>query len=348
LNQETSIRRILEENEEKSLSPFAQLSSRTRGRERPEEECPIRPAFQHDRDRILHSKAFRRLIHKTQVFLSPWGDHYRTRLTHTLEVSQIGRTIARALRLNEDLTEAIALGHDLGHTPFGHAGEDVLNEIMPEGFSHHEQSLRVVRILENNGEGLNLTLEVRDGILRHSKGRGDFLVGEEKDGPLTLEGEVIRAADVIAYINHDIDDALRAEMIRSEEIPQDCARILGANHSSRIHRMVSDIVRQSQDAPHLGMSEEVHSATLRLRDFLYERVYLHPLTLQEMEKATRVLRELFYYYSDHLSQIPEEILKLEAGSPGKRAVCDFLAGMTDRYAMMTFEKLFLPQPWMIF
>jgi len=339
---------MLEENESRILSPFARLSSRTRGRERSEEPCPIRPVFQRDRDRILHSKAFRRLIHKTQVFLSPWGDHYRTRLTHTLEVSQIGRTVARALRLNEDLTEAIALGHDLGHTPFGHAGEDVLNDIMPEGFSHQVQSLRVVDLLENNGSGLNLTQEVRDGILRHSKGRRDFLSPDETDAPLTLEAEVIRAADVIAYINHDIDDALRAGMLREGEIPPECSTVLGHTHSSRISTMVFDIISQSLESPHLKMTDRIHTATLQLRDFLFERVYLDPLTLGEMEKASRILKELFAYFIHHLSEIPEEILRVNTGSDDKRAVCDFLAGMTDRYAMMTFERLFLPQPWMIF
>jgi len=338
---------MLEENESRILSPFAQLSSRTRGQERSEEPCPVRPVFQRDRDRILHSKAFRRLIHKTQVFLSPWGDHYRTRLTHTLEVSQIGRTVAKALRLNEDLTEAIALGHDLGHTPFGHAGEDVLNEIMPEGFSHHEQSLRVVDLLENNGLGLNLTLEVRDGILRHSKGRRDFLSPSGAEAPLTLEAEVVRAADVIAYINHDIDDALRAGMLREGEIPSECAEVLGHTHSSRISTMVFDVISRSAESPHLRMTDQVHTAALQLRDFLFERVYLDPLTLGEMEKASRILRELFAYFVQHLSEIPEEILRVTAGSDQKKAVCDFLAGMTDRYAMMTFERLFLPQPWMI-
>lgn len=348
MSQGGTVRSMLEANEARLLSPFAQLSAHTRGREREEPECPIRPAFQHDRDRILHSKAFRRLIHKTQVFLSPGGDHYRTRLTHTLEVSQIGRTIAKGLRLNEDLTEAIALGHDLGHTPFGHAGEDLLNEIMPEGFSHHEQSLRVVRILENNGLGLNLTAEVRDGILKHSKGRRDFLYPGEADGPLTLEGEVIRAADVIAYINHDIDDALRAGLIQEHELPRDCSIALGGTHSSRIHTMVSDLLSQSADCPHLQMSEETHAACLKLRDFLFEKVYLHPRTRQEMAKATQILKELFEYFTDHLSEIPEEILRVNGGSSRERAVCDFLAGMTDRYAMMTFERLFLPRPWMIF
>ena len=342
-----SIRSMLEENEGLILSPYAQLSSRSRGRDRTEEPCPIRPAFQRDRDRILHSKAFRRLIHKTQVFLSPWGDHYRTRLTHTLEVSQIGRTIAKALRLNEDLTEAIALGHDLGHTPFGHAGEDVLNEIMPEGFSHQEQSLRVVSLLENNGLGLNLTVEVRDGILKHSKGRRDFLSLAGADSPQTLEAEVIRAADVVAYINHDIDDALRAGIVREDEIPSDCGEVLGYTHSSRIRTMVDDLISRSLNAPHLQMTDPVHAATLKLRDFLFERVYLDSLTLGEMEKATRILRELFAYFFHHLSEIPEEILKVNSESDEKRAVCDFLAGMTDRYAMMTFERLFLPQPWMI-
>lgn len=258
-----SIRKMLEEREKKFLSPFAQLSSESRGRKILEDECSIRPAFQHDRDRIIHSKSFRRLKHKTQVFLTPTGDHYRTRLTHTLEVSQIARTLAKALALNEDLTEAIALGHDLGHTPFGHAGEEILNEICPGGFHHAAQSLRVVDFLEKDGKGLNLTFEVRDGILKHSKGKGDVIPEDPKDEPCTYEGRLVRIADIIAYINHDIDDAMRAELISPQDIPRDCVERLGESHGQRIDSMVRDILEQAQDSDPLkiGLSEGAMEAT---------------------------------------------------------------------------------------
>ncbi len=344
-----TIREMLEENERKTLSPYAQLSSESRGREHPEEECPIRPAFQHDRDRILHSKAFRRLKHKTQVFFYPSGDHYRTRLTHTLEVSQIARTIAKALRLNEDLTEAIALGHDLGHTPFGHAGEEVLNRLYPRGFKHNEQSLRIVRVLERDGRGLNLTFEVRDGILKHSKGRGDVLVDESAPGgeaPVTVEGEIMRVSDLIAYVNHDVDDAIRAGLITPSDLPSECVKILGSSPSARIDTMVKDAVRESYDSPRIRMGEEVLQATLLLRDFLYERVYTNPRSHQAFEKAEKVLAELYEYYLKHYHELPEDLVRVNEGEDPERAVCDFLAGMTDRFALNTYERLFLPQPWM--
>ena len=281
---------MLEEREKKFLSPHAQLSSQSRGRRVPEEECSIRPAFQHDRDRIIHSKAFRRLKHKTQVFLIPGGDHYRTRLTHTLEVAQIARTMAKALCLNEDLTEAIALGHDLGHTPFGHAGEDILNEICPGGFRHSAQSLRVVDFLEREGRGLNLTFEVRDGILKHSKGKGDLIADDPRDMPATYEGRLVRVADIIAYINHDLDDAMRAGLISPRDIPADCTAELGDSHGKRIDAMVRDILEQSlgSDPPKIAPSRRKLEAMVKLRDFLYERVYDLP-TVHGEKIVLRVL-----------------------------------------------------------
>ena len=270
-----TIREQLETQEKKILSPFATLSSMTRGRQFFEEECPLRPAFQHDRDRIIHSKSFRRLIHKTQVFLIPMGDHYRTRLTHTLEVSQIARTIAKALRLNEDLTEAISMGHDLGHTPFGHAGEDTLDEIVPGGFNHADQSLRVVDLLEKDGKGLNLTFEVRDGILKHTKGKGEILCEDPEAMAFTLEGQVVRIEDIIAYINHDIDDAIRGEVISPSDIPSECLKCLGDTHSKRINTMVNDIIQETlgPGKGKLSISNEVLSAIWNLREFLWEYVY---------------------------------------------------------------------------
>jgi dGTPase len=343
------IREELEEREKEILSPYATLSSKSRGRQFFEEECPLRPAFQHDRDRILHSKSFRRLKHKTQVFLIPTGDHYRTRLTHTLEVSQIGRTIAKALRLNEDLTEAISLGHDLGHTPFGHAGEDTLNEIVPGGFSHAEQSLRVVDLLEKDGRGLNLTFEVRDGILKHTKGKGEILWEESETMALTLEGQVVRIADIIAYINHDIDDAIRGGVISPEEIPGDCLKCLGDTHSKRINTMVNDIIQEtlrSGDGK-LSISKEVLAGIGGLREFLWEHVYESDAVHADFHKATKILRELYQY----LVECPDYFLALtqmdSLYDSLDRCVCDFLAGMTDRYAFNLYEKLFLPLPWVI-
>ena len=344
-----TIREEIENREEETLSPFATLSSKSNGRQFPEEECPLRPAFQHDRDRIIHSKSFRRLKHKTQVFLTPMGDHYRTRLTHTLEVSQIARTIARSLRLNEDLTEAISLGHDLGHTPFGHAGEDTLNEIVPGGFSHADQSLRVVEVLEKDGKGLNLTFEVRDGILKHSKGKGDSLCEDPEAMASTVEGQVVRIADIIAYINHDIDDAIRGEIISPNDIPDDCLRCLGNTHSKRINTMVNDIVQETLRSrkARLFVSREVLSSILELREFLWKHVYENEAVHADFHKATKILKELYQYLVDH----PDYFLtltKMESLYDSlERCVRDFLAGMTDRYAFSLYEKVFLPLPWVI-
>jgi dGTPase len=344
-----TIREDLEELERLTLSPFATLSSKSKGRQVYEEECSLRPAFQHDRDRIIHSKSFRRLKHKTQVFLVPTGDHYRTRLTHTLEVSQIARTISKSLRLNEDLTEAIALGHDLGHTPFGHAGEDTLNEIVPGGFNHAEQSLRVVDLLERDGKGLNLTVEVREGILKHTKGKGEIICEDPSMMASTLEGQVVRMADIIAYINHDIDDAIRGGVISPNDLPHHCLETLGETHSKRINTMVSDCVSKTLKGGDgkLRLSDEVLSAIWELRDFLWERVYENEVVHADFHKAGKILRELYQYLTEHpdyfLSLIGRETLydSLE------RCVCDFLAGMTDRYAFNLYEKIFLPLPWVI-
>jgi len=343
-----TIREQTEEIERKTLHPRACLSSGSKGRVTPEKEGEIRTCFQRDRDRIIHSKAFRRLKHKTQVFLAPRGDHYRTRLTHVLEVSQIARTIARALRLNEDLTEAIALGHDLGHTPFGHAGESVLREIYPGGFDHYKQSLRVVDLLERNGQGLNLTHEVRNGIVTHSKGKGLIIPEKRSERAETLEGLAVRISDVIAYINHDLDDALRAEVIRKSDIPRDIIGVLGDNHSERIDTMVKDVIYSSFNAEmeQLVMSEGVSKATYALRDFLYERVYESKKIMVEFLKAKKILQDLYEYYLEHIEEVFKDIPAEK--KPNKHSmVCDFVAGMTDRFAMETYERLFLPQQWMI-
>ena len=342
-----SIREMLEEREERFLSPYAQLSSRSRGRTRPEEECSIRPAFQRDRDRIIHSKSFRRLKHKTQVFLTPGGDHYRTRLTHTLEVSQIARTMAKALCLNEELTEAVALGHDLGHTPFGHAGEEILNEICAGGFRHSAQSLRVVELLERDGKGLNLTLEVRDGIVKHSKGKGDLIPEDPEDMPMTFEGRLVRIADIIAYVNHDLDDALRAGLISPGDIPRSCTEELGDSHGQRIDTMVRDILEQAGGAEPLriSMSERKLEATVKLRDFLYERVYELPQVHGDFVKSAKVLRELYSYFRENPAEFRKEAGEAFSHEPLERSITDFIAGMTDRYAFGLYEKIFLPQPW---
>jgi len=343
-----SIREQTERIESQILHPMACLSSRSKGRLRPEKEGDIRACFQRDRDRIIHSKAFRRLKHKTQVFLAPRGDHYRTRLTHVLEVSQIARTIARALRLNEDLTEAIALAHDLGHTPFGHAGEAILREIHPGGFDHYRQSLRVVDLLEKSGRGLNLTYEVRDGIVKHSKGKGKIIPESEADKADTLEGQVVRVSDVIAYLNHDLDDALRAGVIKKSDIPTTVGKLLGDTHAKRIDAMVKDFVYRSAetDLQELRMSEDISSAIYLLRDFLFERVYEGDNLMKEFNKARKILYDLYTYYLEH----PEEVL-LDIPDEGKdgnhRRVCDFIAGMTDSFALMTYERLFLPQQWTV-
>jgi len=346
---EKSVRERIEEQERMILSSHAALSSRSKGRLTFEEECSLRPAFQHDRDRIIHSKSFRRLKHKTQVFLTPTGDHYRTRLTHTLEVAQIARTIARALRLNEDLTEAIALGHDLGHTPFGHAGEDTLNELVPGGFNHAEQSLRVVDLLEKDGLGLNLTAEVREGILKHTKGKGDILSEDPSGMASTLEGQVVRIADIIAYVNHDIDDAIRGGVISQEDIPENVLRRLGRTHSKRINTMVTAIVRETlrKDDGLLSMTEETLTAIVDLRAFLWERVYENEVVHADFYKAAKILRELYAHFMEHPDSFLKVIERETLYDSLERCVCDFLAGMTDRYALNLYEKLFLPQPWVI-
>ena len=329
------------------LSPAAARSARSRGRLRPEPEDPIRPAFQRDRDRVVHSKAFRRLKHKTQVFLAPTGDHYRTRLTHTLEVSQIARTIAKVLRLNEELTEAIALGHDLGHTPFGHAGERVLRGLLPGGFNHYEQSLRVVDVLERDGDGLNLSWEVRDGIARHSKGKDGAPVGADPDKrAATLEGQVARVADIIAYVNHDIDDAVRAGILSARSLPDGPVSALGDSSSARIGRMVADVIGHTVmegEAPEVRMSDHVLQATLDLRTFLFDAVYENETATAEFKKAWGILEGLW----DKVHETPERFLDPRTlGRDGVDvAARDFLAGMTDRYAISLFEELYVPRPW---
>jgi dGTPase len=344
-----TIREELEEREKLILSPFATLSSKTKGRVTLEEECPLRPTFQHDRDRIIHSKSFRRLKDKTQVFLVPLGDHYRTRLTHTLEVSQIARTISKALRLNEDLTEAISLGHDLGHTPFGHAGEETLNEIIPGGFNHADQSLRVVDLLERDGKGLNLTFEVRDGILKHTKGKGEILCEDPSEMAATLEGQVVRIADIIAYVNHDIDDAIRGGVISQKDIPEDCLRRLGATHSKRINTMVNSIVSETlrSGGEKLSIKEDVLSAIRDLREFLWDRVYEDERVHADFYKAAKILKDLYQYLMDHPKYFLTLIQNITLYDALARCISDFLAGMTDRYAFNLYEKLFLPLPWNI-
>jgi dGTPase len=341
-----SIREQTEEIERNTLHPRACLSSMSRGRLRKEREGEIRTCFQRDRDRIIHSKSFRRLKHKTQVFLAPKGDHYRTRLTHTLEVSQIARTIARALRLNEDLTEAIALGHDLGHTPFGHAGEDVLKEIYPGGFNHYKQSLRVVDILERNGKGLNLTQEVREGIVKHSKGKGEIF--SSRGMSKTLEGQVVRISDIIAYVNHDLDDAVRAGVIKRSAIPENIGK-LGDTHARRIDGMVKDVIycTLDSDMKEICMSPEIQELTCALRDFLYENVYESESSKKEFRKARKVLLDLYEHYIDHSEEIFREFPR-DASAGKEQLVCDFIAGMTDRFALMMYERHFLPQPLLEF
>ncbi len=325
-----------EQIERDTLSKHAVLSSESKGRERPEAPDPIRTCFQRDRDRILHSKAFRRLKHKTQVFLAPEGDHYRVRLTHTLDVSQIARTAARALGLNEDLTEAISLGHDLGHTPFGHLGEQALTPFLGRPFRHSEQSIRVVERLERDGDGLNLTWEVRDGILHHPW---------SMPPPATLEAQVVRYADRIAYINHDIDDAIRAGVLAPHELPQQALRVLGQTHSERIGTLVTDIVQTSWDQTEVRLSPPVFAALDALRDFMFAEVYMRPGAQEDLEKATRLLRDLFQHFLDHPDQLPPEYHRAPGDLPTR--VADYIAGMTDRYALRTYERLFLPQGWLL-
>lgn len=338
-----NIRQMSEEREE-NLSPHATKSRLSKGRKRPEEPDPVRTAFQRDRDRIIHSKSFRRLKHKTQVFIAPPGDHYVTRLTHTLEVSQIARTIARALNLNEDLTEAIALGHDLGHTPFGHHGEELLNELYPGGFRHNQQSLRVVELLENDGQGLNLTWEVRDGIANHSKS-GVEVLGEEWGEVSTLEGEVVKIADMVAYINHDIGDAVRAGLITEGDLPIEAVRVLGMTHSQRVNTMVCDIIESSWAVrnygiikrPAIRMGDKVLPAAGVLRDFLFDRVYNPRSDQEESQKAAEVIRFLYTYLNEHEDKLPAEYRRYS--DDVNRQVVDYIAGMTDQYAIRLAEEL---------
>lgn len=332
-----NIREAAEQWEADYLSPYASLSWDSKGRDRKEEPCDIRTVYQRDRDRIIHCKAFRRMKHKTQVFLAPEGDHYRTRLTHTLEVSQIARTIAKSLRLNEDLTEAIALGHDLGHTPFGHSGEAVLNRICSEGFAHFKQSVRVVEVLENNGEGLNLTWEVRNGILNH----------RTSGHPATLEGAIVRLSDKIAYINHDIDDAIRARLFSEKDLPGCYTDILGHSVRERLNNLIHDIIRGSYGKPEITMSPDMEKAMQGLRTWMFDNVYKSDIPKAEEGKAQHLIVMLFHYYMEHPDQLPEEYRTLmeERKESRERAVCDYIAGMSDSYAIDRFEELFVPKAW---
>lgn len=335
-----NIRERLEIREHKILSPFATFSDESLGRDAFEEPCDIRPIFQRDRDRIYHCKSFRRLKHKTQVFLSPEGDHYRTRLTHTLEVAQISRTIAKALLLNEDLTEAIALGHDLGHTPFGHAGERALNRICPVGFEHHLQSIRVVEVLEKHGMGLNLSKEVRDGIKNH----------QTAGMPSTLEGKIVRICDKIAYINHDIDDAIRAKLMHEEDIPKEYTEILGHSLGDRLNTLIHDIVTNSEDRDDIKMTPEIETAMRGVREFMFQSVYLNKKAKSQEEQAERLLEQLFIHYIEHPSYLPAEFIHRmeQQNEPLYRVVCDYIAGMTDNYAITKFKQLMIPSAWSVY
>ena len=326
---------IFLEREEQTLSPYAFLTKNTRGRDHPYVPCENRTEFQRDRDRILHSKSFRRLMHKTQVFLFPADEHYRTRMTHTLEVTQVARIIARALQLNEDLTEAAALGHDLGHTPFGHAGEVAMQQCYSPDFTHYKQSVRVVEKLEKDGEGLNLTWEVRDGILNHT---GSCMAS-------TLEGVIVKFADRIAYINHDIDDACRAGILSLDDIPKELLDTLGRGHSERINRMVTSVITASAGKPEIAFTPEIGEATMQLRKFLFDHVYTNPLAKSEDKKAQELLVRLFEYYVKHPEEMPDLYSRNTTTEPVERCVCDFVGGMTDRYAIDRYTELFIPQVW---
>ncbi len=332
---ENYIRELFLEREKSALSPYAFLTSNTRGRDYPYTPCPVRTEFQRDRDRVIHSTSFRRLMHKTQVFLMPVDDHYRTRLTHTLEVTQIARIIARGLRLNEDLTEAIALGHDLGHTPFGHAGEDAMRICYDSEFAHYKQSLRVVEKLERDGKGLNLTWEVRDGIVNHT---GKHMAS-------TLEGVIVKFADRIAYINHDIDDAVRAQILRQEDIPADLRAVLGERHSERINRMVLSIISASADKPEIKMTDEIQQATDALRKFMFENVYEDKVAKREDAKSKALLISLYEYFCKNPEKMPREYFVNVENEGVERCVCDYVSGMTDRYAIELYNELFVPQVW---
>lgn len=331
------IREAIEEMERQNLSPYATLNQNSRGRTREEAQCDIRPLFQRDRDRILHCKAFRRLKNKTQVFLAPMGDHYRTRMSHTLEVSQNARTIAKALRMNEDLVEAIALGHDLGHTPFGHAGEMVLNELAPDGFDHSIQSVRIVEKLERDGAGLNLTWEVLDGIRNH----------QTRSMPHTPEGKIVRLSDKIAYVNSDIDDAIRGRILSEEDIPGNIRNVLGTSVRQRLDRLIHDVITTSMDSYDIRMSDEVSEALADLREFLFVNVYRNPDAKSEEIKAKRMVAMLYNYYVDHTEILPDKYIRMiEEGNEGReRVICDYISGMTDSYAITRFSEFFVPTSW---
>ena len=332
-----NIREEQEKREHLIFSPYASFSDESRGRDRDEEPCPLRPIYQRDRDRIIHCKTFRRLKHKTQVFLAPEGDHYRTRLTHTLEVAQIARSIARALNLNEDLTEAIALGHDLGHTPFGHAGERTLNSLCPMGFAHYKQSIRVVEFLEKDGQGLNLTWEVRDGILNH----------RTSGNPSTLEGKAVRLSDKIAYINHDIDDGIRAGILKESDIPSEYTDVLGNSTKERLNTMISDIIMNSIGKNDLVMSEPVRKAMTELRKFMFESLYLNPTAKSEEAKADKLITELYRYYVANTDKLPDTYKRFitEFDERPEQVVCDYIAGMSDQYSISKFQEIFVPKAW---
>lgn len=347
-----TIREEFEKREHSFMAPYGCQSSESRGRQREEDQCPIRTCFQRDRDRIVFSNGFRRLKYKTQVFLSPLGDDYRTRLTHTLEVSEMARNMARAMRLNEDLAEAIALGHDLGHTPFGHGGEAVLKEIFSKDFSHNEQSLRLVDLLENNGMGLNLTFEVRDGIVKHSKGWGDIITDKPESNAVTVEGRIVRIADIMAYLNHDLDDAIRSEVITRDQVPESCANVLGKNHSERATTMIRDVVYSSVvkgDTIELKIGREVSDAMSDLRLFLFEKVYRSHKVHKEFEKATKIVRELYYHFLENKNALEEQLMVnnitgINNGAPIERVVCDLISMITDRNALALYKKIFFPSP----
>ena len=333
-----TIREQIEAREQEIFSPYACLSSQSKGRDREEHECDIRTAFQRDRDRILHCKSFRRLKNKTQVFLTPKGDHYRTRLSHTLEVSQISRTIAKALRLNEDLVEAIALGHDLGHTPFGHAGERTLNKIYPGGFKHFEQSVRVVEKLEKDGKGLNLTWEVRDGILNH----------QVTTIPATLEGKIVRMVDKIAYVNADFDDGIRAGILTEDDIPTEIRRAIGLDTKTRLDHIVHDIITNSWERDDVAMTQETQQAFEELRSFMFKNLYTNPIAKSEELKAEAMVQQLYEYHMDNIELLPPKYLRMYAAGEEKgRVVCDFISGMTDQFAINRFNEYFLPKAWQV-
>ncbi len=335
---EKSIRRMIQEREKQTLSPYATLSENSSGRLFEEQPCAMRTPFQLDRDRIIYCKSFVRLKNKTQVFFSPEGDHYVTRLTHTLDVSQIARSLARSLRLNEDLAEAIALGHDLGHTPFGHSGERILNKLAPGGFRHNEQSLRVVDVLEKDGRGLNLTNEVRDGIVNHNNHKNE-------DKPSTLEGKCVCIADRVAYINHDLNDAIRAGVLTAQDVPEEIIKVLGSTSGQRINTAITSVWRNSADKPYVVMGEEVRQASDKLRAFMFERVYRTKYAMGEEEKAERMLSAMYDYFIKYPEKLPETYLKLMNTYPREQVVCDYISSMTDRYAVKVFNSIFVPRGW---